>query len=95
MPILPVQRRVPSLKEHHNGGAASMKKNSGMFGLQVDFFLPVWRRYLLIAVCVGWSIMEFVTAAPFWGIIFGGLGAVATWQLFFDGWPDSENQSRE
>jgi len=68
------------------------KKNRGLFDLQVDFFLPVWRRYALIAVCAIWSVLEFATAAPFWGIIFGGLGVIAVWQLFFDGWPEGTGQ---
>ena len=43
---------------------------------------------LLLVILFVWSLFEFVTGAPFWGIIFGGIGAVATWQWFFDGWPE-------
>ena len=62
-----------------------------LFDLQVDFFLPVWRRVAVIAVCFAWGILEFVAAAPLWGVIFAGLGVLATWQLFFDGWPESSD----
>ena len=55
--------------------------------LQVDFFRPVWKRVAVVLVCIGWSIFEFASGTPFWGIIFGGIGVYALWQLFFDGWP--------
>ena len=48
------------------------------------FFRPLWIRILLVAICVGWGIMEFVTGAPFWGIIFLSLGAYAAYGFFFD-----------
>ena len=57
------------------------------FELQIDFFLPVWRRVILLVVCFGWAAVEFLSGAPFWGIIFGTLGAYALWQLFLSGWP--------
>lgn len=55
--------------------------------LQQDFFRPMWRRFAVVIVCLGWAIVEFSTNAPFWGILFGGVGLYITWQLFFDGWP--------
>jgi len=67
------------------------KSRSNFFDLQVPFFVPVWRRVLIVSVCLGWALFEFVTSAPFWGIIFGGLGVLAAWQLFFDGWPDKDD----
>jgi len=60
-----------------------------LFDIQQDFFLPVWRRVAVIIICLGWAIVEFLADAPFWGMIFGGLGIFVTWQLFFDGWPAS------
>jgi len=48
----------------------------------------MWRRYVLVAVCLGWSVFEFATGVPFWGILFGALGVYAVWQLFIDKWPD-------
>lgn len=59
------------------------------FDLQIPFFIPVWRRIVLIFVCIGWAFLEFYKGEPFWGIMFMGLGALAAWQLFFDGWPDN------
>ncbi len=63
------------------------------FELQIDFFLPVWRRVALVAVCLGWAAFEFLAGAPFWGVIFGVLGIYAVWQLFFDGWPDDSDSA--
>jgi hypothetical protein len=57
--------------------------------LQVPFFLPVWRRVLLVALCFAWCIFEFATASPFWGVIFGALGGYAFWQLFLSEWPEN------
>jgi hypothetical protein len=57
------------------------------FELQIDFLIPLWRRVALVVVCLGWAMVEFVTGAPFWGIIFGAMGIYALWQLFFSGWP--------
>jgi hypothetical protein len=47
------------------------------------FFRPLWRRVAVVAVCVAWSIFEFATGAPFWGMIAGGFAAYAVWQFFF------------
>lgn len=61
-----------------------------LFDLQIDFFRPLWRRVLLVMFCLVWALVEFVTMAPFWGMVFGGLGVLAFWQFFMDGWPESK-----
>jgi len=63
------------------------------FDLQIPFFIPVWRRCVLIGVCLLWSAFEFYFGATFWAMVFLGLGGFATWQLFFDGWPDEKHES--
>lgn len=65
------------------------------FDLQVDFFVPLWRRVAVVAFCFIWATVEFVTGAPFWGVIFGGMGAYAAWQLFFSGWPGAQDSSSD
>jgi len=65
------------------------RKNGGPLGLQISFFLPLWRRFALIGFCVTWSIVEFVIDSPVWGVGIGALAAIAVWQFFFDGWPDA------
>ncbi len=75
----PVSARVQS--DHDTGMIKGLE-------LQIDFFLPVWRRVVLLAVCFGWAAVEFLSGAPFWGSIFAALGGYALWQLFLCDWPD-------
>ena len=66
-----------------------------LFELQHPFFRPIWRRYLVVAVCLGWAVFEFVTGSPLWAIIFGALGVTAIWQLFLAPWPDQNDSADE
>jgi hypothetical protein len=59
-----------------------------LFDLQVPFFIPLWRRIAVVAVCFGWALFEFVASAPFWGFVFGAMGIFAAWQLLLSGWPN-------
>ncbi|UUP18608.1 DUF3329 domain-containing protein [Nitratireductor thuwali] len=52
------------------------------------FFRPLWRRVLVVAICIGWGLFEFVSGAPFWGILFTGAGAYAAWVLLIAKTPD-------
>jgi hypothetical protein len=47
-------------------------------------FRPLWVRVLIVALCLGWAIVEFMTASPFWGTLFLGLGAYAGYRFLFD-----------
>jgi len=55
-----------------------------MLDLKHEFFKPLWVRIATTAVAGGWSIFEFVTGTPFWGIIFGALAVWCGW-VFFNG----------
>lgn len=66
----------------------------GAFDLQVPFFFPVWRRVLLVAVCFAWCIVEFFTANPVWGLMFGALGGYALWCFFLSAWPENADQTK-
>ncbi len=52
------------------------------FDVQHPFFIPLWRRVLLVALCLGWALFEFATAQPFWGILFGATGLYCGYQFF-------------
>jgi hypothetical protein len=65
----------------------------GFFDLQIPFFLPMWRRILLVAVCFAWGIFEFLAASPSWGVFFGALGGFALWKLFLSEWPETADQT--
>ncbi len=64
-----------------------------MFELRLPFFVPLWRRVVVTAICLGWALFELVSGEPFWAILFGAMGVMALWQLFLSGWPESENGS--
>jgi hypothetical protein len=47
------------------------------------FFRPLWRRVLVLAICVGWTAFEIVYADdPFWLVIAGGMALYALWDFF-------------
>ena len=64
-----------------------------LFELQTEFFLPLWRRVAVVTVCLVWTVFEFVSGSPFWGMLFGAMGVYALWQLFFDGWPGNRQDT--
>ncbi|SFB70798.1 hypothetical protein [Tropicimonas isoalkanivorans] len=46
------------------------------------FFAPLWRRVVIVAVTLAWSVFEFVAGSPFWGILVGAIGIYCVYQLF-------------
>lgn len=52
------------------------------------FFKPLWIRVLIVAFCVAWGVFEFIGNAPFWGVLFLGMGVIAFWGFFIDFDPD-------
>ena len=69
-----------------------MNISRGILNLQLDFFLPLWRRVLLVTACATWALVEFVFGADLWGVIVGSVAVSAAWQFFFDGWPRPDSQ---
>lgn len=53
-----------------------------MFDLDDPFFRPLWIRILLVAVALGWALVEFFTGAPFFATLFGAIGLYAGWRFF-------------
>lgn len=43
---------------------------------------PLWVRILLVAICIGWAVFEFVGGSGAWGGLFLALGAYAAWAFF-------------
>ncbi|WP_171133203.1 hypothetical protein [Ruegeria sp. HKCCA6707] len=62
------------------------KKQARLLDFDIPFFLPVWRRVLVVIVPVLWAIFEFSTGALAWGLIFLGLGGIAGWKLYIADW---------
>ena len=65
-----------------------------LFDLDHPFFRPLWRRLIIIAVCLGWGVFEFVMGHPFWGTLFAGLGLYCIWGFLFDHRPRTESDSK-
>lgn len=53
-----------------------------LFDFNDPFFKPLWLRVAVVAVACGWGIFEFIAGAPFWGVLFCGLGVLAFHGLF-------------
>ncbi len=51
--------------------------------VQHEFFLPLWRRIAVVAVCFGWTIFEFTLGDAFWGVLVAGIGAYCAHQFFW------------
>lgn len=66
------------------------------FDMNHPFFKPLWIRVLVVSLCVGWAVFEFIGGSPFWGVLFLGMGGIAFWGLFVDFDPDGlRKASRE
>lgn len=55
-----------------------------LFDLDHPFFIPLWRRIAIVAVCLGWALFEFAAASPGWGMLFGAVGFYCLWHFFFN-----------
>lgn len=60
-------RPAPSLKGRRSG---AMKG----FDFEHPFFDPLWIRIVVFGLCMGWGLFELILGAPFWAILFWGLG---------------------
>ena len=59
-----------------------------MFDLSHPLFKPAWVRILLSTVLICWTLVEFATGNPFWGILVGALAVWAIWSFFVIKAPD-------
>ena len=46
------------------------------------FYAPLWRRVAIVAVTLGWALIEFLAASPLWGTVFLVLGAYCVYEFF-------------
>ncbi|MEX0319023.1 MAG: hypothetical protein AB3N21_13780 [Ruegeria sp.] len=53
-----------------------------VFNVQSAFFIPVWRRALVVTACVLWAIVELANGNPFWAVLFGAIAAYCAHQFF-------------
>lgn len=55
-----------------------------------SFYRPLAVRLIIVAVCLGWAILELTTGEPFWAILSGALGVYAAWMLLVNYTPVAE-----
>jgi hypothetical protein len=51
-------------------------KKSTFFDFNHPFYLPKWRRYATVAVCLAWLGVEWALGSPFWGVIAAGVSGM-------------------
>jgi len=54
------------------------------------FYRPFYVRIAIVAVCLGWAIVEATAGEPIWGIAVGAVGVYAAWMLLLNYTPPSE-----
>ncbi|NNU80851.1 DUF3329 domain-containing protein [Halovulum dunhuangense] len=54
------------------------------------FYRPLWRRVVIVAVCLGWAAVEFSRGANAWGALFLAAGLFAAWSLLIAWRPDDK-----
>lgn len=62
---------------------AGLVRMMKLLDVQHPFFRPLWRRIVITVLCLGWAVFEFVTASPFFGVLFGAIGLYCVYQFFF------------
>lgn len=53
-----------------------------LLDLQHPWFVPLWRRVAVTAVCLFWTVMEALIGGPFWLLLFGALTAYCIYSFF-------------
>lgn len=48
----------------------------------LKFFRPLWRRIVVVAICVVWGFWELSNGETFWALMSGALGLYCVWELF-------------
>lgn len=48
----------------------------------LSFFIPLWRRVLVLAVLIGWTIFEWSVGDAFWGTLVMAVAVYVIWTLF-------------
>ena len=52
--------------------------------LRHAFFVPIWRRVLLVVVLGFWTLAEGSAGNTVWACLMGGIGVYSVYVLFFD-----------
>jgi len=52
------------------------------FDVQSAFFIPLWRRIIIVVLILGWAVFEFFAGSPVWGGLFAAVGIYCAHQFF-------------
>lgn len=55
-----------------------------LIDLQHPWFVPLWRRVVVTASCLVWTVVEIAIGGPFWMILFGALTAYCAYEFFLN-----------
>lgn len=66
-----------------------------MFNLQAAFFRPLWLRLAVVALCLGWAVLEVATGSPGWAVLFAAAGSWAGYQFFVAWAPKPDNERND
>ncbi|NLQ17130.1 hypothetical protein HGG82_05765 [Marinomonas sp. M1K-6] len=47
------------------------------------FFRPKWRRVVATLFCAGWTVVEWFSGEPFWGVMAAGITLYCLWHFFY------------
>lgn len=61
-----------------------------LLDLDHPFFNPLWRRVVIVALCLGWAGVEWRMGSPFWATMFGGVGLYCAYGFFVAFTPKGE-----
>ncbi len=45
------------------------------------FFRPLWRRLLVVGLCLAWALLEFSGGSTGWALLFLAIGLYSGWVL--------------
>ncbi|MEQ5869837.1 hypothetical protein J4E08_07985 [Sagittula sp. NFXS13] len=55
---------------------------TNLMNVQTPWFIPLWRRIVLVCVCLAWGLAEFLMGNPGWSLLFAALGLYCAYQFF-------------
>ncbi|PIE06840.1 MAG: hypothetical protein CSA74_10260 [Rhodobacterales bacterium] len=53
-----------------------------MFDLRHPFFLPLWRRVLVVVLLAGWTLMELMNETYTWAALVFAMAGYTAYQFF-------------
>ncbi|EAR51222.1 hypothetical protein OG2516_14446 [Oceanicola granulosus HTCC2516] len=59
-----------------------MSRRRGFFQFDDPFYRPLWRRVVIVGLCIGWGLFELAAGAVGFAMLFLGVGLYAGYRLF-------------